>query len=177
MTKPKDTIVKVIRQADSRRKWREDRRTAEKILQQRRERYANDPDYAESIKESVRRQREKQEPSDRRRSFNRDKIIVINGVPVTLISSGKAGKMLGVSPRTIENWESKGYIPLNRAKDALGRRWYPTEFILFLANHTSNRPRGRLDEWSMRVKDAWQNVQLSDRPIPIVGDHLEDHDG
>lgn len=170
-------IVKLIRRADSRRKWREDRKSAEGVLSRRRERYANDPDYAESIKESVRRQREKKAPSEKKRSFNRDKVVVVEGVSVTLISSGKAAKMIGVSPKTIKHWEAKDYIPANRAKDQLGRRWYPLDFVMFLAAQATNRPSDRLDEWSMQVKEAWQKIQLSDRRIPVVNDYLEDHNG
>jgi len=163
-------IVKVVRLDKSRRKWKEDRRTAERVLKERRSRYANDPDYAESIKESVRQQRGAKVPSTRKRSFNRDKILTVNGVSVSLLSSGKAGAILGVSPRTISHWEKKGYIPLNTVKDSLGRRWYPVEFVAFLAEWTVNRPSNRLDEWSSRVKEAWQTIQLGDHPIPIVGD-------
>lgn len=177
MSNPRDHIVRIIKQADSRRKWREDRKTAERILQQRRERYANDPEYAEAIKESVRRQRENKPPSDRKRSFNRDKVVVLNGVSVTLFSSGKAASLIGVSPRTIAHWEKMNYIPLNRARDRLGRRWYPAEFVAFLVEQAEDRPANRLDTWSERVKEAWQKIQLSDRPMPIVGDHLEEYDG
>lgn len=172
-----DPIVNLIRRADSRRRWREDRKKAERVLSRRRERYANDQEYAESIKESVRRQREKKGPSDKKRSFNRDKVIVIDGESVTLISSGKAAKMVGVSPKTIKHWEKKDYIPRNRAKDRLGRRWYPMEFVVWLAGQAADRPSDRLDEWSMRVKEAWQKTQLSDRRIPVVSYYLEDHDG
>jgi len=172
---PEDYVVKVIRRADSRRRWREDRRAAERALRKRKDRYASDPEYVESIKESVRRQRQEQEPSQRKRSFNRDKVIVINGVSVTLLSSGKAAHMIGVSPRTIAHWEKKDYIPRNRAKDRLGRRWYPAEFVAFLVEQAADRPVTRLDSWGERVKEDWQKFQLSDRPIPIVGDHLEDH--
>lgn len=174
---PEEQIVNLIRRADSRIRWREDRKTAEQVLKRRRERYANDPEYAESIKESVRRQREIKGPSERKRSFNRDKVIIVNGVSVTLLSSGKAASLIGVSPRTIAHWEKKGYIPVNRAKDRLGRRWYPAEFVVFLVEQASDRPSNRLDGWSERVKEAWQRIQLSDRPIPMVCDHLEDHDG
>jgi len=173
---PEEHIVKIIRRADSRRKWREDRKSAERVLSQRRERYANDPEYAEGIKESVRRQRDAKGPSARKRSFNRDKVIIVNGVSVTLLSSGKTASLVGVSTRTIAHWEKKGYIPRNRAKDRLGRRWYPQEFVMFLVEQVAGRPLNQLDPWSTRVKEAWQKLQLSDRPIPIVGDHLEDHD-
>jgi len=167
-------IVRLIRRTQSREKWREDRNTSEKVLKQRRERYANDPEYQESIKESVRRQRQDTAPSNRRRSFNRDKVIIVNGVSVILFSSGKAAHLIGISPRTIRNWEKKGRIPRNRVKDRLGRCWYPAEFVGFLVKQVENRKKSRLDVWSERVKEAWQITQLSDRPIPIVGDHLED---
>jgi hypothetical protein len=170
-------LSRLIRRATSRRKWKEDRKTSEKVLSKRRKRYANDEEYAESIKESVRRRRKEKGPSERKRSFNRDKVIVINGVSVTLLSSGKAANMIGVSPRTLVNWEKKGYIPLNRAKDSLGRRWYPAEFVVFLVQQSATRPGGRLDEWAERVKEAWQEIQLSDRAIPVAGDHLEEHNG
>ena len=167
-------IVRLIRRTQSREKWREDRKTAEKVLGQRRERYANDPEYQESIKESVRRQRQDKAPSDRRRSFNRDKVIVINGVSVILFSSGKVAHLLGVSPRTIRNWEKKSRIPRNRIKDRLGRYWYPAEFVRFLVKQAKDRKNIKMDLWSGRVKEAWQTTQLSNQPIPIVSDHLED---
>jgi len=169
-----DHFIKLVKNDSSRRRWRENRRRAEKILKKRRERYADDPSYAESIKESVRRQRKARGPSDRKRSFNRDKIIVVNGVSVSLLSSGKAANLVGVSPRTLANWEKKGLIPRNRAKDSLGRRWYPVEFVMFLTNQAADRPKGRLDDWAERVKEAWTQHQLSGHPIPIVTDYLED---
>lgn len=167
--------VRLLRRANSRRRWKEDRKAAEKILVKRRERYANDSNYAESIKESVRRRRREKGPSRRKRSYNRDKIIIINGTSVTLFSSGKASRLIGIVSRTLGNWEKKGYIPINRAKDTLGRRWYPADFVMFIAAQYTIKPSGRLDRWSERVKEAWREIQLSDRPIPIVGDHLEDY--
>ncbi|MGD9727490.1 MAG: hypothetical protein AB7V39_14035 [Nitrospiraceae bacterium] len=146
-------------------------------MSQKRKRYANDPDYAESIKESVRRQRQKRTPSDNKRSFNRDKVIVVDGVTVSLVSSGKAARLIGISPKTLSHWEKKNFVPLNHTKDRLGRRWYPLSYVMFLANLASDRPSDRLDEWSIRVKEAWMKLQLSDRRIPVVSYYLEDHDG
>ena len=174
---PEDHFAGIIRRAASRRKWKENRQASERVLTKRQKRYANDPEYVESIKESVRRRRGARGPSSRKRSFNRDKIIVVNGVSVCLYSSGKTAHLVGVSPRTIENWEKKGTIPTNRAKDSLGRRWYPAPFVRFLAEQAADRPKGRLDSWSKRVKESWQQIQLGDSPIPIVGDHLEDPNG
>lgn len=171
-----DHFTKLVRNADFRRKWRENRALAEKALSKRRERYANDPEYREKIKDAVRKRREASKPSGQKRSFNRDKVVVINGVGVLLMSSGKAADAIGVSPRTLGLWEKKGVIPVNRAKDSLGRKWYPASFVGFLAEHAAHRKEHRCDEWSRRVKEAWQMHQLSNHPIPIVGEHLEDDD-
>lgn len=169
-----DHFTKIVRNADFRRKWREDRTLAERALSKRRARYANDPEYRESIKESVRKSREAKQPSEQKRSYNRDKVVVIDGVGVRLLSSGKAAAIIGVSARTLDLWEKKAVIPVNRAKDSLSRRWYPVAFVDFLAEHAALRQDHRCDEWSRRVKDAWQMQQLSNRPIPIVGEHLEE---
>jgi hypothetical protein len=163
-----DYITNLIRRSHSRNKWREDRNTAEKVLKYRRARYANDPNYKKSIKESVRRQRRKKEPSNRKRSFNRDKIILINGVSVSLFSSGKAAHLLGISPRTLKNWDKAARIPQNSVKDRLGRCWYPAEFIRFLIKQIDNKKKVGLVIWSLQVKEDWQTTQLSDSPIPII---------
>jgi len=170
-----DYFTKLVKNDTSRRRWRENRSASEKTLKKRSERYAEDPEYAESIKESVRRQREARGRSDRKRSFNRDKIIVMNGISVSLMSSGKAAHLIGVSPRTLANWEKKGLIPRNRAKDRLGRRWYPAPFVAFITEQAVDRPRTGIDEWAIRVKEAWTKKQLSGQPIFIVGDYIEDN--
>ena len=172
---PEKFITNLIKRADARRKWREDRRTAEKVLSKRQQRYASDRNYRKRIKASVKRRREARAPSDRKRSFNRDKVIVINGVSVCLYSSGKAAHLIGVSAWTLKSWETKGLIPKNRAKDPIGRYWYPAEFVSWLADQSAVRPKGSLHRWSTQVKEAWQQLQLGDHPIQIVGDHLEEN--
>lgn len=168
-------FTKLIKNANFRRKWREDRSAAEKTLNKRRDRYASDPNYRDRIKESVRKSRESKQPSGQRRSFNKDKIVVIDGIGVTLFSAGKTATILGVAARTIVGWETRNVIPVNCAKDAIGRRWYPDVFVEFLVELVAHRQDHRCDEWSKRVKGAWQARQLSNHPIPIVGEHLEDH--
>lgn len=170
-------FARLLRNAAFRRKWREDRDLAERTLSKRRQRYANDPEYRERIKDSVRKNREAKKGESQKRSFNRDKIVIINGEAVQLFSSGKTASIVGVGSRTIENWEKKGLIPINRAKDPVGRRWYPADFVAFLAEHVADRQEHRCDEWSRRVKDAWQMRQLGNHPIPMVGEHLEDDYG
>jgi hypothetical protein len=165
---PEEYINKLIRRSHSRDKWRQDRKAAEKILRYRRERYANDPEYQKSIKESVKRQRSNKEPSRRKRSFNRDKISIVNGMSVLLLSSGKAAHLLDISPRTLKNWDKMGRIPQNSIKDRLGRCWYPAEFIVFLGKQMKNKKNISLNKWSEQVEEAWQTVQLSNNPIPVI---------
>lgn len=170
----RDVFSKLIHNAENRKKWHEDREHAEKVLDRRRERYANDPAYRESIKESVRKNRKKKGPSNRKRSFNRDRVMIVNGTSVFLYSSGKAAHHIGVPARILELWENKSVIPVNRATDSVGRRWYPSDFVEFLAEHYSASPPNQpTDMWSKQVKEAWQIRQLGEFPIPVVCERLE----
>jgi hypothetical protein len=170
----RDVFSKLIQNAESRTKWHEDREHAEKVLDQRRQRYATDKDYRESIKASVRKNRKKKGPSKRKRSFNRDRVIILNGTSVFLYSTGKTAHHLGITSRMLDLWEAKGVIPLNRAADSVGRRWYPADFVAFLAEHASARPQNQpLDVWSNQVKEAWQIRQLGESAIPIVCERLD----
>ena len=170
----RDLFTRLIQNAEFRTKWHEDRDHAEKVLDKRRERYANDPAYRESIKASVRKNRKKKEPSNKKRSFNRDRVVVLNGTSVFLYSGGKTAHHLGIASRTLELWEKNETIPLNRTTDSVGRRWYPADFVTFLADHVAARSEGeRLADWSTRVKESWQARQLSDSPIPVVCERLD----
>lgn len=168
-----DFFARFMQNVGSREKWREDRDRAEKILDGRRLRYATDAEYRERIKESVRKNRSTKRPSDRKRSFNRDRVMTINGSTVFLYSSGKSASLIGITTRTASLWEKTNVIPINRACDLLGRRWYPSEFVVFMASMVSERSQFRcLADWSARVKEAWQARQLSDTPIPVVCERL-----
>jgi hypothetical protein len=170
-----DFFARFMQNADSRSKWREDRDRAEKILDERRKRYATDAAYRERIKDSVRKNRSAKQPSDKKRSFNRDRHVLVNGVTVFLYSSGKAASLMQTSARTVATWEKNAIIPLNRANDLVGRRWYPAEFVVFMAALISERSQFRnLADWSARVKEAWQTRQLSNTPIPVVCERLID---
>ena len=170
----RDVFSKFIQNAEFRTRWREDREHAEKVLEQRRLRYANDPAYRESIKASVRKNRKRKEPSNKKRSFNRDRVIIINGASIFLYSSGKAAHRMGVPSRMLELWEKKDVIPINRTTDNVGRRWYPADFVEFVAELAASRPQEEnLSSWSKRVKEAWQVRQLSETPIPVVCERLE----
>lgn len=153
----------------SRKKWRENRETSEKVLQRRRERYANDPAYREAIKDGVRRRRAQSPASERKRSFNRDRIIMVDGKPVTLWSIGRSAHHIGVSKQTLEKWERERVIPKNRCTDEMGRRWFPAPYIAFLAEQYENRlPNERLISWSSRVEDAWNQRQQGAHQIPVI---------
>lgn len=167
-------IAKFIQNSLSREKWSEDRDAAEKTLAQRRARYASDEDYKKSIKDSVKRNRELKQPSERKRSFNRDRVVVVNGVSVFLYSSGKAAHHIGISAKTLDQWERQDVIPVNHAVDLVGRRWYPVHFVTFMVEQVALRiKKERLATWSTRVKEAWRARQLSNNPIPVVCERLD----
>lgn len=153
----------------SRQKWREDRESSERVLQNRRERYASDPAYREAIKDSVRRRRAQSPASDRKRSFNRDRIIMVDGKPVTLWSIGRSAHHIGVKRQTLEKWDREAVIPKNRCTDEMGRRWFPSSFIDFIAEQYQARlPNERLITWASRVEDAWNSRQKGEHQIPKI---------
>jgi transcriptional regulator with XRE-family HTH domain len=177
----RDIFSRLVHNAEFRAKWREDRDYAEKLLDQRQKRYASDPSYRASIKASVRKNRKKkkkeQGPNHRRRSFNRDRVITVNGNSVFLYSSGKAARLIGVTIRALELWERNNAIPINKTTDNIGRRWYPADFVTFMAEHVAELiPDLPFDEWSARVKESWQTRQSSGSPIHEVCERLDQDD-
>lgn len=174
MTDLRNHIVRLIRLADTRVRWREDRDSAEQALKKKRNRYAHDEAYRERIKEAVKRNRASKSESGRKRAFNKDKTVVINGVSVTLLSSGKAAKLIGVSARSLERWEKRGLIPINFLKDRVGRRWYPLEFVMFLAEQRLGRKHKGHAQRLTDVNESWRAVQLGKNPIVVVSDFVEE---
>jgi len=165
----KPDLSRVEKRAKSRKRWKEDRDRSEQILHQRRVRYATDPAYRQAIKDSVRRQRQQREPSERRRSFNRNKIVVIAGYPVFLWSTGKASRQIEVANRTLLGWVRRGSIPKNWVIDDVGRFWFPAPYVEFLAEQVALRAkRCRIDVWAAQVQDAWDKRQSGLTPIPVV---------
>lgn len=157
----KDIMSKIARNNRRRTNWKEDREKSEEILRKRQERYASDEKYREAVKERARLRRKNTPKSDRKRSFNKDRVIYVDGSPVVLWSVGKAAAAIGVSKSTLASWERKSIIPINRMVDDIGRRWYPQEFVMFMAEAVNEREnkKGRLDAWSRRVKSKWKSMQ------------------
>lgn len=178
----KPIVLKQRRNEASRERWRENREAAERTLRKRQDRYANDPEYRDSIKESVRKRRANEPKSNRTRSFNRDRIITLGDKHVTLWSSGKCAYFIGIARRTLTSWENKQVIPVDRLTDSLGRRWYPSAYVLFIAEMFAKRePKEKLNDWAIRVKEEWDKRQLGVHRIPVVnertlgdGEHSED---
>lgn len=165
-----DGIARLIRQDVSRTNWQRDRERAEIILKKRRDRYREDPEYRDRIKEAVRKRRASMTPSNQKRSFNQDKFIFDeSGRGIYLISSGKAARLIGISVRTLHNWEKRGWIPQNHLKDHLGRHWYPLEFVEFLSGLAMFKKDCSSSSWISRVKEEWQVCQQGSSKLPVVG--------
>jgi hypothetical protein len=164
--KPTDRL---LQNEEFKKRWRGDREAAERRLAKKRERYAKDPAYAKAIKDGVKRRRAEKPKSDRKRAFNRDRVVVIGGQPVVLWSIGKSADYIGVSKKTLEGWERQTHVPRNKITDEIGRRWYPKSYVIFIADlFKTKNPKERLAEWASRVKGAWVVRQGGPDPIPVV---------
>jgi hypothetical protein len=115
------------------RYWRENK---EKILAKRRKRYAEDPEYRESIKaRSRKRWREELRKGGREKGkkpgkrYLRPKVVVIRGIDVKVFGIGEFADLIGYTVATLKNWERLGILPQATAVDGHGRRWYSKAFI------------------------------------------------
>jgi hypothetical protein len=112
-------------------KYYEENREA--VLDKKKERYKNDPEYRNKIKEASKARRQALAEEKKRLGIPRKKkgdsplwfrIQVGNEeVPVRMYTVGQLAKRLGRKPQTIRVWESNGLIPeamyRNTAKDRL----------------------------------------------------------
>jgi len=153
----------------AKKRYRENREATERRLAKKRERYAKDPAYKQALKDGVKKRRAAKPASDRKRSFNRDRITVVDGQPVILWSVGKTANYIGVATKTLKAWDRQTLIPRNKIRDDVGRSWYPKAYAVFIASlFATKNPKERSSDWSARVKGAWVARQSGPDPIPVV---------
>jgi hypothetical protein len=160
---------RLIENERAKQRYHDNREATERRLAKKRERYAKDPAYAKAIKDSVKKRRAAKPVSDRKRSFNRDRIIVVAGKPVILWSVGRTANYIGVAPKTLKAWDRQTLIPRNKITDDLGRAWYPKNYAIFIGGlFAAKSPKERSSEFASRVKGAWVARQGGPDPIPVV---------
>ena len=150
------------------------RENKEKILAKKRERYQNDPQYREGIKERARARwrdelrkggREKGLKKDKR--YLRPKIVQIDGKDVVVHSIGEFADRIGYTIATLKNWETLGVLPRATAVDDNGRRWYSEKFMVWF-DSTIECFRG--EEWEL---DTFMDKVLSEHKEALKSGAVE----
>jgi hypothetical protein len=95
------------RQSRTYRKWYES--NGEQHNRSRQERYANDPDYREKVKEQSRRSRERRKERGGVQETTVTRIR--NGVEIEMYRVSAAADIVGKSADTIRSWARHGWIP------------------------------------------------------------------
>lgn len=103
------------------------------ILKQRRQRYAQDPEYAERIRRLA-RERGKRKKKRRNTKFPpmaRYYTITVDGKDrdVLMYEVGALAQRLGRGARTIQAWETKGTIPAALYRSDINRRLYTEDQV------------------------------------------------
>ncbi len=98
-------ITPQARQRKTYRKWYES--SGGDYNQKRKERYANDPEYRQRIKEQARETRERR----KERGGVQETSVIRDGVEVYRVSA--AAELLERSPDALRSWVRKGWVPEN----------------------------------------------------------------
>lgn len=135
----------------------------ERILKQKRERYAKDQKHREAKQKAAKgRYKPVKKPSARKRGRNKDKVHLLpDGRLIVLVGLGSLADLCGVSKQAICRYEKRRTIPINRIVDAAGRRWYPKPFAEWLAPLLQRQSAKREPLWRLkrRVEQAWQEAR------------------
>lgn len=136
-----------------------------RVLDARRKRYHEDPEFRASEIERVKRGRKsKAKPRGRKRgSPNKPKEVEIAGRRVVLVGLGEAAQRIGVSKSVLRTYDDQGIIPRNREIDGLGRRWYPEDFVEWLKPFLKDQSRKREPHWALqsRIEHAWPTAAVT----------------
>jgi len=143
---------------------------AERQRMQKKRRYRDDAEFAERVRGAARsRYVPKESPSERKRGRNKSRAQPIGDQLVVCLGLGEAADRLGIHKTTLNRYEDRGVIPLNRLIDSRQRRWYPEAFVEFLAPIFKRQSDLREPLWRLRleVERAWKEA-LEAGEIPVV---------
>jgi hypothetical protein len=130
----------------------------ERVLDDRRRRYQEDPAYRAAQLERSKSARSKDSKPAKPRSPNHPRIFEIGGFPVLMVGLGAAAEKVGLSKKGFRTLDDDGVIPRNRLIDSLGRRWYPSDYVDWLVPHLAEQSKKREPKWILkeRVEHAWK---------------------
>jgi len=116
-------------------KWWRDGDNARRVLDKRRTRYHQDAQYRESIKESVKRQRQEKSGSPGKRGYGKPRIMEFNTIHKRAISTGEAADRIGISRSTLIRWSKQKVVPSIFIRGDGWHRWWMEEIIDKIAVH------------------------------------------
>lgn len=125
----------------------------EKILEAKRQRYASDPNYRESILNKAR---------DTRKAARHDGpiLIEVGGLKEESLTVADLAEALGKSVSTINHWQGTGTIPDTPFHNSAGHRLYTEGMVqaIRMALAQKTRPSKGDKEFHMMVKAVWQEI-------------------
>jgi hypothetical protein len=132
--------------------------SAELAKKRKRKRYRNDQAHREVVKGRARSRYEpKKAPVRKPRGRNKPRVIPVGDAFVVFVGLGQLADACGLSKQVIRRYEERGVIPINRLTDERGRRWYPMQFVEFLAPLLQGQTKRKelLRSLRSRVEQAW----------------------
>lgn len=150
--------------------WEKNR---EIVLEKRRQRYLNDGEYREKMKENVRKRRKKmyEKKVEECPSINvflrprRPVTVSLNGSQVVMYGVGMLAARLGKLSSTIVGWEKKGFIPETPFRDKNNNmRLYTNEMIEVVEKAYKNNVRNtnivNKTAFYDEIKKGWEELQI-----------------
>jgi len=143
-------------------KWYAENR--EKVLQKRRERYKNDPDYAERVRANAREssKNRKNIPKTGIKKERRPVLVEWNGKQVTGYSISHLAKRCHKTVGTIRHWIRNCTIPETPIKTEAGHRLYTESMIMVVAQVVASQERVPIGCQSTheKVKSGWEKYGI-----------------
>ena len=157
--------------------WYKDNK--DRVLEERKTRYANDEIYRKRIKESVKRSKDRRKKVTKNRKKRETtasrlptpKTMPWEGDTLTLVSFGALLQEVGLNRLTLRTWLRTGALPPCVVVDENGHQWFPTQYVSFVRDMVALREDLRLEggkQWFLSHfrKIAWGKFFDQRRKIP-----------
>ena len=136
------------------------------ILARRRERYANDPDYAarcreasSKYREGLKGRRQSNPPAKRPR---KPTALVLNGVPTQGWSVGHLAAKIGRSIPTVNHWAKQGLLPETPLRGNGDARLYTEEMMRVVSSAVLRRGEVKKTDRSFyeEIEEGWRELGI-----------------
>ena len=138
------------------REWYEKNR--EDVLNRRRKRYREDPEYAERCRQNARARKRTGKPASSKE--RRPVAFQYGGKVVSGWTVSHLAKRVGRSVPTIRNWVNSGAMPESPIRTDVGHRLYTDGMILVIRKAVSKRGRIKAgdQDFFREIADGWNEL-------------------